>query len=199
MTMIISNIFGILIFLFLIWKRLKEDYSFEKIFNFGALILIGLLVGFLVSKKILPSYWFFIELIGIAIGFTIGILKLKLKFYESFESVIIGLFPLLTLFFLTDSIKNSSLYSFLAFWLSLICIFLFFLVDSYYRSFSWYKSGRVGFSGLLIAGVFFLIRSLISLFFPNVISLSGAFEIYISGTVAFAFFLLLFNLSRSQK
>lgn len=199
MIMIISNIFGILIFLFLIWKRLKEDYSYEKIFNFGALILGGVLVGFLVSKKALPNYWFFIEIIGAAIGFTIGIIKLKLKFYESFEAVILGLLPIITLFFLSDSIKNLSLSSFLVFWLSLICIFLFFLVDAYYRGFSWYKSGRVGFSGLLIAGTFFLIRSLISLFFPNAISFSGTFETYISGTVAFALFLLLFNLSRRQK
>ena len=199
MTMFISSLVGILILLFLLWKRLKEDYSYEKIFNLGILILIGLLIGFLVSKKFLPSYWFFIEIIGILIGFTVGIIKLKLSFFESFEALVIGLLPWLTLFFLSDSIKNSNLSSFLAFWVSLICIFVFFLVDSYYRGFSWYKSGRVGFSGLFIAGIFFLIRALISLFFPNVVSLSGAFEIYISGTLAFTFFLLLFNLSRSQK
>jgi hypothetical protein len=197
--MVIANILGILIFLFLIWKKLKEDYSYEKIFSLATLILTCLLVGFLISKKILPEFWFFLELIGVGIGFTIGILKYKLKFFETFEGVIIGLLPIVTLFFLSDSIKNSSLSSFLAFWLSLICIFLFFLVNTYYRSFPWYKSGRVGFSGVFIAGLFFLIRALISLFFPDVISLSGNFEGLISGTLAFILFLLLFNLSRSEK
>ena len=196
--MVIANILGILIFLFLLWKKLKEDYSYERIFNLATLILIGLLVGFLISKKVLPEFWFFLELIGVGIGFVIGVIKFKLNFFETFEGVVIGFLPLLTLFFLSDSIKNSSLSSFLAFWLSLICIFLFFLVDTYYRSFSWYKSGRVGFSGVFIAGLFFLIRALISIFFPDVISLSGNFEGYISGTLAFILFLLLFNLSRSE-
>lgn len=195
--MIITNLLGILIFLFLLWKRLKEDYPYEKIFNFAALILGGLLIGFLVSKIILPNYWFFIEIIGVAVGFIIGVIRLKLKFFEPFESLVIGFLPMLTLYFLSDSIKNSSLGSFLAFWVSIICIALFFLIDSYYRGFSWYKSGRVGFSGLFIAGLFFLIRSLSSLAFPNVISLSGNFEAYISGTIAFIFFLLLYNLSRN--
>src|SRR3989339_632177 len=140
--MVIANILGILIFLFLLWKKLKEDYSYERIFNLATLILIGLLVGFLISKKVLPEFCFFLELIGVGIGFVIGVIKFKLNFFETFEGVVIGFLPLLTLFFLSDSIKNSSLSSFLAFWLSLICIFLFFLVDTYYRSFSWYKSGR---------------------------------------------------------
>ena len=189
--MIISNILGIILFLFLLWKRLKEDYSYEKIFNFAVLILTGLLIGFLVSKKILPSYWFFIEIIGIAIGFTIGVIKLKFKFIEAFDGVVIGLLPWVTLFFLSDSIKNSALSSFLAFWVSLTCIFLFFLTESHYR--------RVGFSAVFIAGLFFLIRALISLFSLEAISFSGNLESYISGTVAFGFFLLLYKLSRNKK
>lgn len=197
--MLIANILGILVFLFLLWKRLKEDYSYEKIFNLAFMILLGLSLGFLISKKVLPEFWFFWEMIGIGTGFTLGVIKFKLKFFETFEATVISLLPILTFFFLSDSIKNSSLSSFLAFWLNLICVFVFFLVDTYYRSFSWYKSGRVGFSGVFVAGLFFLIRALISLFFPNVISLSGVFEIYISGTLAFILFLLLFNLSRSQK
>lgn len=179
---------------------MKEDYSYEKIFTFAFFILLGLLVGFISSKIFLfTSYWFYFEMLGVSIGFLIGLMKLKLSFFESFEAIVFGFLPWMTFIFLFDSIKNSSIFSFLAFWVSLILFFLFFLTDSYYKSFSWYKSGRVGFSGLFIASLFFLIRSIVSLFFPNVISLSGPFEVYISGTFAFIFFLLLLRLSKSQK
>jgi len=43
---------GIIIFLFFFWKRLKEDYSSERIFSTAFYILFGIGAGFL-------AVWFF--------------------------------------------------------------------------------------------------------------------------------------------
>ncbi|KKT33345.1 MAG: hypothetical protein UW21_C0012G0005 [Candidatus Woesebacteria bacterium GW2011_GWB1_44_11b] len=54
----------------------------------------------------------------------------------------------------------------------------------------------MGFSGLLVAGLFFLIRAGVATAFPTVLSFVGGVEGTVSGIVAFAFFLGLYNLSR---
>lgn len=197
--MVIANILGIFILFYFLWHKLKEDYQYEKIFNLAFLILFGFLIGHLVSRYFLPDYWFWINLSGILLGFAIGIKRQKMKFFESFEGLAIGSLSWVSLIFLSDSINNSSLYSFLAFWMTLICIFLFFFVASHYRTFSWYKSGRVGFAGVLTALVFFIFRLIASIFFQNVISLSGEFEVYLSSSVVMVLFLIIYSLSRSTE
>lgn len=193
--MLIANVIGQFLFLYLYWKRLKEDYSIEKVFNSGFVLLIGILLAFLVSNLFLHNYWFWIFFLFLAISETILVLKLKLKFFESLEALVVSILPWLSIFYLSNSIVQKSLSSFLLFWMSLICIFLFFLFDNFYRTITWYKSGRVGFSGLAILGIFFLIRLIVSIFFNDLISFAPNFESFLSGTVAFVSFLLLFNLS----
>jgi hypothetical protein len=196
---VIANFFGIFVFLFFLWKRLKEDYHYEKIFNLATATLAGLFIGLLISKYFLPVYWFWIGIVCMFIGFGVARYRLKIRFFESLEAIIIGLIPWLSLIYLLDAINNSSLASFLAFWIGSICIFVFFFLDSQYRSFSWYKSGRVGFAGVLTAAIFFTLRLIVSIFFKDVISLVNGIEVYLSATVAFGFFLLLYNLGRTKE
>lgn len=197
--MIIANILGIFILFYFLWNKLKDDYQYEKIFNLAFLTLFGFLIGFIASKYLNKEYWFWFDLAGSLTGFTIGIKKQKMKFFESFEGLVIGTLPWVSLVFLSDSVKNSSLSSFLAFWMTLICIFIFFFMASHYRSFTWYKSGRVGFAGILTAQVFFIFRIVASIFYPNVVSLVGKFEIYLSSAVVLILFLLLYSLFRESE
>ena len=53
-----TNIVGILVFLFLFWKRLRDDYSSEIIFKTAFDILIGIGVGLLFSLKFIPGLVF---------------------------------------------------------------------------------------------------------------------------------------------
>lgn len=197
--MLIANILGVTLFLFFLWKRLKDDYHYEKIFNFGFFVLLGLLVGYLVSRYFFEEYWFWTQLIIVAIILTLNMIRQKMKFFESLEALIVGLLPWLGFVFLSDSISKSSLSSFLLFWITLIVTFFFFLLDSQYRKFTWYKSGRVGFAGVVTGFAFFVSRIVLYLIYPKTISFVPNFEVYFSATFVIVFFLLTYKLFISKE
>jgi hypothetical protein len=193
------NVLGILVFLFVFWKRLREDYSSEIIFKTAFCILVGILVGFSLSLKFLPvaSFWF--TFIGALLGLGFAIWRLRVKFYETFEALTVSSFPWLSFVFLLDSVINASLISFLAFVAILIFVFVSYYLDTHYKTFTWYKSGKIGFAGLLTLSLFFIVRSILAIFTVNMLSFVGLrVEAVISGAAAFICFVLLFNLGRTE-
>lgn len=197
--MLIANILGITLFLFLFWKRLKDDYHYEKIFNLGFVVILGLAIGLLFSRFILQSYWYWICTVSVFIFYIVHITRQKIKFFESFEVLVISFLPWISFVFLSDAIKKSSLSSFLLFWVTLIAIFLYFLVNSQYRKFTWYKSGRVGLAGLVTGLFYFISRIVLFLIYPQSMSLVPNYEIYLSSTFALVFFLLTYKLFISKE
>lgn len=193
------SILGILIFLFLFWKRLKEDYSSEIIFESATFILVGIGVGWAASAKFFPDWFFWASLSGGIAGLLFAILRFKVKFYETLEAFIISSLPWLGLIFLKDSVMRSSLSSFLAFLVILIMVFVSYYFDTHYKKFGWYRSGKIGFAGLATAALMFLVRSAIAIVKVPVLSLVGLGEGIISGALVFVCFLLLFNLGRIKE
>jgi len=193
--MLIANLLGIFSFLFTIWKRLKDDYHPEKIFSLGFLILGICLPASLISKFLFPFYWFWIVFASCVVGLFIGVRLYKTRFFESFEAVFLGLLIWLDILFLTDTTSSSSLLSFIAFWVCLMAIFLFFFLDTRYKSFVWYKSGKVGFSGLFVFCILFLIRSVVAFINVPVISFIGRLDGFISLSVGFLGLFSLYKLS----
>ena len=196
---ILFNVLGIIIFLFLFWKKLKEDYISTQIFSSAFIIIAGTLVFYLISRFYIPAWWFWFGFFGFLVGLVIAILRFGLRPYETFEAVIISVLPWVSLLYLNDSIKNASLTSLIGFAITLGIVFLYIFLNSRYKNFTWYKSGRVGFAGLTSIGIYFLIRGLIAIFFPFVVSFVVDYEPILSGSFAFSFFLLVFNLSRKSQ
>ncbi len=190
---------GALIFTFLFWKRLSEDYSSYIIFTSAFYIFIGVLVFYLLSLKLLPTWFFYFELVGAGAGLSFAIFKFKIRPYEAVEAAVVSFLPWLGLFFLKDSVRNLSLFSFVGFLVLLILLFLFYYLSLHYKNLSWYKSGRIGFSGLATLGIFFLIRAGVAIFFAGVVSFVGRSETAISGALAFICFLTIFNLGRVKN
>lgn len=195
---ILVNLLGIFIFLFIFWKKLKEDYTAGMIFTSAFYILSLLGVGLFISKFFFARFWFWTAFTGLAIGFAISIFRFKLRFFETIEAVVPGFLAWLGLVFLRDSVVVNSLTSFLAFFVSVSLLVLYYFLDAHYKNFTWYASGRVGFSSLFTLGLFFLIRSSVASFFPFVLSFSGKYEVIVSGVLAFTFFLLTYNLTKNQ-
>jgi MFS family permease len=193
---ILVSVLGILIFLFLFWKRLKEDYAGEVIFEFAAYILAGCGIGFLISLKFFPNWFFWATLTGGSAGLAITLFRFKIKFYETLEAFIISSLPWLALVFLENSVESSSLSSFLGFLAILLLTFISYYFDTHYKKFSLYRSGRIGFAGLATAGLFFLTRFVLAIFKVPVLSLVGTNEIVIAGILTITSFVLLLSLGR---
>lgn len=196
MTSILTIFFGFLVFTFLVWRRLKEDYSQEQIFGLGFLTVFGLALGYFLAKNLAPNFWLWGEIVGILLGFVLAIFKFRLRFYETFEAIILGFLAWFGLFWLVVFLKTPAITSFLATLLVLCLLVLFGLLEANYKDFSWYRSGRIGFSGLTVAAIFFLARAAIASFSPAFLSFAGKSEVFISGSVSFIIFLLVYNLAR---
>ena len=190
---------GFLISLFVFWRKLKDDYSSQIIFSLAFFILFGTLLGYVISLWQLKIWFFWLELMGAFVGLTLGVLKFKTRFYEILEAMVVSMLPVLAIFFLNDSVSNSSLVSFIAFTTILFLIFVYYLLDVHYKEFSWYKSGKIGFSGLAVLGLLFLIRAGVAIFYAGVLSFVGKSEVFVSGPLAFMSFLVIFNLGNVKK
>lgn len=192
------GITGVLLFLYVFWKRLKDDYSSDIIFQSSTVILLGSVLGLGIAKLFFSQYFFWLSILGILAGFVLMVFKFKLRLFETLEALILATLPLAALMFFKDSIVKSSLYSFLAFVGVLVLIFTSYWLDVNYKSFTWYKSGRIGFAGLLVGIIFFLIRTVIACFGVAVISFVGQLEIFLSGALTLSLIGLLIYLGRSK-
>ncbi len=192
----LANVLGIIIFLFLFWKKLKEDYSSNIIFSLAFFILMGTLIGFLVSKYFFPAWFFWMEGFGAFLGLSLGITKYNTRFFETYEAFYISLMPWLSLFYLSQLINNPSFGIAMVTIVNFGFIIIFNFINVRYKNFSWYKSGKIGLAGLLTSGTFFLTRAVIASLIPSVISFLGLSEIVLSGVCAFTIFLLIYNLSK---
>lgn len=196
---LLVNLSGALIFLFIFWKKLKEDHASEIIFSSAYTVLAGILAGYLLSLNFFPEWFFWSEVIGILIGYVISIYKFRVRVFETLDSLVISLLPWLSLTFLKDSVVNSSLISFISFVAVLLFIFIYHFMDMRYKRFTWYRSGKIGFSGLATLTLFFITRAAIATSFGAVLSFVSVYEPYISGALAFMVALVIFNLSRKEE
>lgn len=190
------NVVGIILFLFLFWRRLKEDYSSNIVFSSALFILAGILIGYLISTYFFPRWFFWFEAFGAFLGLSWGIVKFNTRFFETYEALFISFMPWLTLFYLAELIRKPGWAIAVVALLNFALILLFDFVSIKYKSFSWYKSGKIGLAGLLTSGVFFLMRAAIATILPSMVSFLGLSEIVLSGVCAFTIFLLIYNLSK---
>ena len=193
---IITTFVGVLLYLFFFWKRLKDDYIRNQIFTtaFYGLVLLG--GGYLISFYFFNSLRFWLSLTGAIIGFLWGIFRYKLKMLEVLEAAVLGLLSIFTLILLGELILSHDILYLFSFIVLVLLIILFHLLDKYYRGFTWYKSGRIGFSGLTVTGVFFLIYTIVAVTLGGVISFVGNKDYLISLLLAVISFLIVFKLAK---
>lgn len=200
-------IISIFCFLFLFWRRTKEDYPSNDIFEVATSMLI--LSGVVSSLTIyaiykIPSFPLQISASSILfwVFFIVSVLvvwffskKKQMSFIELLDS---SIFSYLLSFFVI--VSSHALYTknprslILSGVIGFVFILYIFL-DERYKSFSWYKSGKVGFAGLFSAGVFFVSRAILALSFKSMTTILGPIDVLLSSLVAFAFFLMLYNIA----
>lgn len=185
-------------YLFLFWRRLKEDYVVEPIFSSALIILATTLIaGFSFTFLPYDQTWFWGACLGYFVSLQFVVNKYKFRFFELYEASSRALFVLLGYSYLSHWLINRSSYSLYGFLLILALFVLFAIFERNYRKFTWYKSGKIGFSGLMTIGIFFLVRALLGMFEIPMISLVGKLEFILSGIASFMHFFFVYNLSES--
>ena len=187
---------GFFIPAFIFWKKLKDDYLEENLFSSIFYIFTGISAGFLLSRLVLPEFWFWLTLIGSVSGLAVSLHRFKFNLYEILDGYTFSQLSIILLIFFYDFLENMKLSSGGGFFLIVLFFGLFLFLDKRYKSYTWYKSGKVGFTGLVVIGLFFLTRAGVAVTFPDMLSLVGRNDAIISGVVAFAAYLMLFNLSK---
>jgi hypothetical protein len=190
--------FANVLFLYFFWLRLKEDYFVDNVFTTAVYVIIAATISQVISNRFFPQWWFWAGFFAVLIGLTLGIYRYKFRIIELVEALLLSLIPVLIMIFLYQFISKQNIIDLFVSLYLLFLIFTFYFLNKHYKRFAWYKSGRIGFSGLTIAGLFFLSRAAVASFFPDVLSFSGKYEVYLSGVCAFLAFLGVFNLARQK-
>lgn len=186
-------------YLFFFWKKLKEDYTQNQIFTTGFYCLSGVAFSSIMADNFAPNWWFWASLLGSFAGMVLGLLRFKLRFFETLEAWVIANIVIAFIVVLSEWVKTAHLAEGFALFVVGLLFFLFLFLDSHYKKFTWYKSGKIGFTGLSVLGIFFIIRSLVALTEVSMVSFVGKVDAILSAVVAFASFLTLFNLARLKQ
>ncbi len=205
-----ASFLGILVYLFLYWRKFHEDWDANEIFP-GAIIsalstVAGGVIMILAAGKIPRSavfeplgLWFWGALSGFFISFWVMQTKNKMKGYEVLDISTPGLLMWYGFLFLANLSLTRNVLSLVGFFVIAGLIGVYYYFNFYYKRFTWYKSGKVGFSGLAVAGLFFLFRSLTAIFVPEVFSIAGRMDGVISGALAFLLFFMVYNLAEWSR
>ncbi len=193
---VIAFAVSLLTFQFFFWRRLHEDFDHRIIFRSGTLMVAGFAIGSVLSALIIPVFfptskvfaytglWFWGAIVGVAIGFLVSQRVFKLPFYEMLEASVVGFL------FAIPFVTREFLYA-------IPSLIAYYILLNKYKSFSWYKSGKVGFAGLATLGIFFLVRSILALIGERMLVFTGIgkVEVVLCAAVAFLCFFGVYNLS----
>lgn len=185
-------------FLFFFWKQLKDDYIRNQIFStaFSGLLFLG--VGYFISFKYFGNLRFWLSLVGAVAGFAVGVVKYKLKILEVFEAAVLGLLSLFTVIFIGTLFVTGKIIYLFSFVVLTLLFILFHLLEKYYKGFTWYKSGRIGFAGLTVSGVFFLVYTIVAITLGSMISFVSNRDYLISFFLAILSFSFLVKLAKQK-
>jgi len=211
---VIFEIFGFLLCAYIFWKRLKEDFPAEEIFSLAwPILILGVVLGRLVyilsnfnQFRFNYSSWvFWSELPGLSLPgiFLAGVLALTFFSKRKKWDVWLVADSFLPPFLIAVLIINLPILarepSSLVVARALLAFLVFLVgkgVEKNYRSFSWYKSGRVGFLASFLTIAFFGPLLVLDIFLKKALYL----EEYLNGlVVVFAGVLLYYRSGRQIK
>lgn len=213
MSLGILRILGILVFLYLIWRNLKDNYDSQKIISYSWLSLLGFfIVGRIFFGLINWGVWNTNLLDWVSVwnkpgmSYIGGFLGLGLiswiycrtqqwKFLAFMEDVMKPVLILLWFLIADEWLRAKFDLKVLIYLLILIVVyFISVWVSKRYRSFVWYKSGKKGFVLLFVNFLFFLMlaidlivfkENLINVILASIISLISVLGLFILGKVKY--------------
>jgi hypothetical protein len=198
---------GILIFVFLFWRRLKEDYSNEILFS-SALSIVFYVLVLSVLVQFIFSYidwgnevfeasgvWFWGSVVGYLIGLYFAIRKFELRKYEVIEASAVSLLPLYSLVFISWAVYPLNFLNFAGGIVVAALFALFVWLERNYKKVPLLKFSKSGAAGLFVLGTLFFMRSVVAAVDPSMVSFAGRIDVIPSAVVSFLLFFFMYNLS----
>ena len=191
MTLGIFRVLGVIAFLYLLWRSLRENYDDQKVISFSWVALLGFLVFGRLSYGLINWGIWNDDLVdwvlvgskpGMSyIGGYLGLILVSWLFarkeqwkFLSFMEDLARPFLVMTSFFMLDEIFRTKFnWELILFLLLIVLIFpLFVWISKKYRSFVWYRSGKKGFALLSLNFLFFLgLTPVLILFKDNLVNI----------------------------
>lgn len=181
-----------LVYLFVFWRKLKEDYYQESLFSLGLAQYVLLAVLYFVSFSTGLIEFFYLEIVFILLGYFLISYWFKRDSANKLE-ITEGM---LLAFWLVDLLWSVFQLLFWAVGLSLFSLLVFLVINKNYRRFNWYKSGRVGIAGITALGLRALIKGVLVLMFPALFP--HRFAPLVFGLFAFVSFVLVYKLANKK-
>jgi len=213
MSLGILRVLGIIIFLYLLWRNLKESYESQKVITFSWIALLGffvggrLLYGFIhwgiwnnnlsdwVSVWNKPGMSYIGAYLGLVLVTWLYGRKEQWKFFNFLEDLMRPLLVFSWFLVADECIRTKFDWKLIVYLILIIIIYLINLwLSKKYRSFVWYKSGKKGFVLLSTNFLFFLAititlilfkESLVSVILASIISLISLIGLFILGEVKY--------------
>jgi hypothetical protein len=213
MSLGIIRIVASVVFLYLLWRNLRQSYDDQKIISYSWLALLGFLVfGRLAYGLINWGIWNndLVDWLSVwnkpgmsYMGGYLGVLLVswlyarsqQWKFLNFTEDLVRPLLVLIGLMMVDEWVKSKFSWQVLIYILMIILVYMIAnWLAGRYRSFVWYKSGKKGFVLLASNFLFFLVLafvfgvfkdSLINLILASVISLISVVGLFILGGIKY--------------
>jgi hypothetical protein len=213
MTLGILRILGIIVFVYLIWRDLKDDYNEQKIIGYSWLALIGFLVlGRIFFGLIHWGVWninvidwltvwnkpgmsYIGGYLGLALVTWIYGKKQQWKILAFMEGVLKPVLVLMGFLIIDEWLRSKMDWRILIYLLIIVVAYIVSIwVGKRYRSFVWYKSGKKGFVFLFINFLTFLLlvidliifkENIINIILASIISLISICGLFILGEIKY--------------
>jgi len=211
MSLGIIRIVGMLIFLYLLWRNLRDSYDDQKIISYSWLALLGFLVFGRLGYGLInwgiwnndltdwlavwnkPGTSYMSGYLGLVLISWLYAKKQQWKFLNFMEDLVKPFLALISFMMIDEWVRSKFSWEVLIYILMMVLIYILsnWLMGKY-RSFVWYKSGKKGFVLLSTNFLFFLVLafvfgvfgdSLVNLILASVISLISIVGLFILGGV----------------
>lgn len=159
-----SLFFAFIVSSFSVWKKLKEDYKEDEIFGMTLFILLCSLLFAWAPVYLLDSIKFslFSSFFGAVTAVVLWSFRFKVNTWEILDALAFPLTYFLLLGGLGEFLKTGDFWEFEFSVAGILALLLFDYSKKKYRSFSWYKSGKIGFLFWETTACVFLLLSILA-------------------------------------
>lgn len=160
---------ALIVFLYVFWKRLKDDYIANQIFSVAFLSIAGFISAVIYLKLFSFNWSFWGITVGVIFGMLVGVYRFKIKLLDALNSEIVAWSPLIIG---AGVFTGITLADNLMIILSLIFGILYLsndLILKLVQDVTKFKYGRSHISGLIVISLYMVLRFILAIYHNKVL------------------------------